>query len=148
MSKMPKYETKFSRLVLAILIGSVLGGFISVLPFAAASSPTNIGTFFYMVAYASTKWLWGILIFGMPVWFLLHKAGWREWYVAVSAGAVIPVFRLMILSNVFSNQRDFASVIKIATIFAPIGIIVSLVIWLIAYRRIETAETPSSTDKP
>ena len=148
MSKIPKYETKFSRLVLATLIGSVLGGFISVLPFAAASFPTGIGPFIYMVAYASTKWLWGILIFGMPIWFLLHKTGWREWYVAVSIGAVIPVLRLMILTSIFSNHRDFASVIKIAIMFAPIGIIISLVIWLIAYRRIDMAEKPNLTDKP
>jgi hypothetical protein len=148
LSKLAKYETEFKRVILAILIGSVLGGFISVLPFAAASSPTDIDSLFFIVMYASTKWFWGILIFGLPAWFLLHITGWREWYIATLAGAVLPVFRLMILASVFSQTRSLADIIKSAIIFSPVGIIVALVVWLIAYRRIERSDMLNSADKP
>ena len=107
---------------------------------------------------AMIGWLFGIVLFGGPIWRLLHKAGKRQWYVALVAGAAIPFFVLFAYqTGFFTGQNFFGSSYygrggwqridgtltafgwKITFLesfrFAVAGGVIGLTVWVIAYRR-------------
>ena len=103
-------------------------------------------------------WLFGIVLIGGPIWRLLHKAGKRQWYVALVTGAAIPFFvPLAYQTGFFTGQNFFGSsyygsggqqrIDGALTAFgwkmaflqsfhsAVAGGVIGLTVWLIAYRR-------------
>lgn len=117
----------------------------------------------FLTAFAI--WLCGLLIFGAPVWRVLHVSGHRQWYHAVLAGFAVP-FTVILASTTgfFTGQADgqwssFADggqqwidgtitmfglfiAFRTSSIIGVMGAGVALFIWKVAYRR---RQIPSAT---
>src|SRR4051812_32073829 len=90
------YETTPSRVTLAVAVGALTGG-ISITLFGligtafvygleAAYGSWRVNVFVFVAAL--TVWAIGLVIVGLPLWWVLHRSGYRAWYVAAAAGVV------------------------------------------------------------
>jgi hypothetical protein len=90
-------------------------------------------------------WALGLFLFGLPLWWLFHRNGWRGRRVAMLLGAFITFVIVLLLERSGSilavatgdsSGGDLISFVWIA-VMAVLGAIVALVVWQIAYRRVE-----------
>ncbi len=81
-----------------------------------------------------------IALLGGPVWLLLHKLGWRQWYAAVAAGVFIPAFVILIIGRDVPDAGILDLFLVSIRMFGIIGAIVAFVVWRIAYRKEHTSE--------
>ena len=102
----------------------------------------------------------GISLFGLPVWTVLHKTGRRRWQHAAITGALVPfVIYLALATRLFTGRASghwsyfgeggdqwidgemtrfgLMIAIKSASQIAFLGVFIGLVIWRVAYRRVE-----------
>ena len=88
------YETTPSRAILALAVGALTGAaaitlygligtvFVYGLEATYQSWPVN----FIVFVYALIGWTIGLVVIGLPLWWIFHKLGWRGWYVATGVG--------------------------------------------------------------
>jgi hypothetical protein len=93
---------------------------------------------------ALVGWSLGLFLFGLPLWWLFHRNGWRSRRVAMLLGALttfVIVVLLEVSGGIFavatgdSDSGHLTSLVW-AGVMALLGAIVALVIWRIAYRPV------------
>lgn len=163
------FHTTPRRVVLALLVGAALGTAITATRYLIGLFEANGSAHFAewwfskggrisLMAYP--VWFGFIVVFGGPVWLLLHRLKFRHWLAASISGAVISsVGILAMATRMFSGragskwtyygsggQQWVDGVMtpfgwKMAFInaaeFGLIGSIVALAIWAVAYSRNE-----------
>lgn len=161
---MNTYEITTGRAALALLVGALTGSLLVsawyLAMFVMASSGQLPGDIFLyqfrtmLILVPMSSFLvfaGGLLIIGIPLWALLHQLGWRSWMHSIIFGflagvvaalAIQFVPRLLLASGTIAgNYRERElDWLNIAGSIAWIGVacaIVGLVIWRIAYRRVE-----------
>ena len=119
---------------LALCLGAVTGAGLTGLAVALAGlgdDPVNaIGFAVFVTLYAVVVWSAGLLILGVPIWLLLHNAGFRSRSHALALGGLLP--------GVVSSTLPFlfgAGVVSIAIGLAQaaVGMVVALVVHRVAY---------------
>ena len=106
---------------------------------------------------AFVVWAIGLVVVGLPLWWLLHKKGVRRWWVAALCGAVaafVGSFALYLALTLpgggsYSDSGGhtmidgeltaygWQSIVLGAAEIGVCGAIVAAVIWRIAYRRVD-----------
>jgi hypothetical protein len=140
------------RATLAATVGALIGALgvaIVVLLLATAGtgvlnlSDLIVSILIFLVALVG--WSLGLFLFGLPLWWLFHRNGWRGWRVAMLLGAFttfVIVLLLEMSGGIFavatgnSDGGDLISFVWVA-VMALLGAVVALVIWRIAYRPAE-----------
>lgn len=164
------YSTNPSRVILSLAAGAVTGAFLIALWHLCGTA--QVLGIQYVLDYglrpsstvfvvAFIVWAVGLIVFGLPLWWLLHRLGLRKWLVAAVVGATMTFLvdfgietRAFELIPPPSNSTYFAGDAGGSTIInnrltphgwwaafcgalmlSAGGILVALVIWRIAYRR-------------
>jgi len=173
------YTTRPSRAALGLIAGAVTGAALvvlwhlweSALGFGLSYALTDgarQGTTIFAVALA--VWAAGLVALGLPLWWLLHRRGWRHWAVAAAAGAALTfaaflgmqtrAFDLLpppadssfsasdaggptVIDNVRTAHGWRVAVEAALAFGAGAGIPVALAVWRVAYRRAGTAPRPA-----
>jgi hypothetical protein len=169
---MPKenYNTNPTRVILGLAAGAVTGAFLIALSFLWGTA--QVSGVQYVLHYglrpsstvfvvAFIVWAVGLVVFGLPLWWLLHRLGLRKWLVAAVIGATLTflvdfgigtrAFELIPppSNSTYSAGDSGGSTIidnrltphgwwvafRGALMLSVGGILVALVIWRIAYRR-------------
>jgi hypothetical protein len=144
-------STNPRRATLAAAAGAVIGalGVVAVvLLFAAMASGVSasdlvVSMLIFLVALVG--WSLGLFLFGLPLWWLFHRNGWRSRRVAMLLGAFTTFVIVLLLERSGgilavatgdNSGEDLISFVWIG-VMAVLGAIVALVIWRIAYRPAE-----------
>ena len=140
------------RATLAVIVGALIGALgvaIVVLLLATAGtgvlnlSDLIVSILIFLVALVG--WSLGLFLFGLPLWWLFHRNGWRGRRVAMLLGAFttfVIVLLLEMSGGIFAvatgngDGGDLISFVWVA-VMAVLGAIVALVIWRIAYHPVE-----------
>lgn len=144
-------STNPRRASLAAAAGAVIGalGVVAVvLVFAAiaggvSASDLVVSILIFLVALIG--WSLGLFLFGLPLWWLFHRNGWRGRRVAMLLGALTTLVIVLLLEMsggilaVTTGNNDAGRLMPLAWagVMALLGAIVALVIWRIAYRPAE-----------
>jgi hypothetical protein len=145
-------DTNPRRATLAVTAGAVIGALgVSVVVLLLATIATGVVSAADLIVailifiVALVGWSLGLFLFGLPLWWLFHRNGWRGRRVAMLLGAAttyVIVFLLEISGGIFavatgdSDGGHLTSLVW-AGVMALLGAIVALVIWRIAYRPVE-----------
>jgi hypothetical protein len=144
-------STNPRRASLAAAAGAVIGalGVVAVvLLFAAmaggvSASDLVVSVLIFVVALIG--WSLGLFLFGLPLWWLFHRNGWRSRRVAMLLGALTTLVIVLLLEMsggilaVTTGNSDAGNLVSFVwvAVMAVLGAIVALVIWRIAYRPAE-----------
>jgi hypothetical protein len=145
-------STNPRRATLAVTAGAVIGalGVVVVVLLLAtiatgvvSASDLIVAILIFVVALVG--WSLGLLLFGLPLWWLFHRNGWRGRRVAMLLGALttfVIVFLLEMFGGILAvttGNSDAGNLMPLvwAGVMALLGAIVALVIWRIAYRPTE-----------
>jgi hypothetical protein len=137
------------RATLAVTAGAVIGALgVAVVVLLLATIATGvvsgadliIAILIFIVAL--TGWSLGLFLFGLPLWWLFHRNGWRGRRVAMLLGALTTFVIVLLLEMsggilaVTTGNSDAGHLISLiwVAVMALLGAIVALVIWRIAYR--------------
>lgn len=171
---MPKesYRTSPSRVILSLAAGAIMGALLIALWYVWGTAQTlgiqyvldyglRPSSTVFMVALV--VWASGLVIFGLPLWWLLHRFGLRNWLVPAAVGGAVTFLvnfaaatRLFELLPPPSNSSYSAgdaggptiidnrltphgwwTTFEGSLVIGAGGILVALVIWRIAYRRVD-----------
>ena len=146
-----RLSTNPRRATLAAAAGAVIGALgvvAAVLLFAAMASGVRasdlvVSILIFLVALVG--WSLGLFLFGLPLWWLFHRNGWRGRRVAMLLGAFTTSVIVLLLERsggflaVATGDNSGEHLISFVWIgvMAVLGAIVALVIWRIAYRTAE-----------
>ena len=139
------------RATLAVIAGAIVGALgVAILVLLLATAGTGalnlsdliVSILIFIVAL--TGWSLGLFLFGLPLWWLFHRNGWRGRRVAMLLGAFttfVIVLLLEISGGIFAvatGDTTGGHLISFvwAAVMAVLGAIVALVIWRIAYRPV------------
>jgi hypothetical protein len=121
--------------IVVLLLATVATGIVS-------ASDLIVAILIFVVAL--TGWSLGLFLFGLPLWWLFHRNGWRGRRVAMLLGA-LTTFVIVLLLEMSGGILAVAtgdgggghliSFVWIA-VMAVLGALVALVIWRIAYRQV------------
>ena len=160
-------RTSPKRVVVSLLVGAAAGAAITTVQYLFGLFDANGAAHFFqywipkgssIFGLSFVVWLAGILVFGGPVWALLHILKRRNISDALIVGAIIPFLVMLSFSTRFftgqsdSNFRFFRSgnytwvdgqmtafgwrmAIINAAEYAAIGAFIAFTIWHLAYRR-------------
>jgi hypothetical protein len=143
-------STNPRRATLAVTAGAVIGTLgvaVVVLLLATIAtgvvSPPDLIVAILIFIVALVGWSLGLFLFGLPLWWLFHRNGWRGRRVAMLLGALttfVIVLLLEMFGGVFAvatgdSEAGHLQSLVWASIMALLGAIVALVIWRIAYRQ-------------
>ena len=141
-------STNPRRATLAAIAGAVIGalGVVAVVlllaEMASGVSATDLVVALLIFVVALVGWSLGLLLFGLPLWWLFHRNGWRGRRVAMLLGALttfVIVFLLEMFGGILAvttGNSDAGHLMPLvwSGVMALLGAIVALVIWRIAYR--------------
>jgi hypothetical protein len=145
-------STNPRRATLAVTAGAAIGALgvaivvLLLAPIATgvvSASDLIVAILIFIVALVG--WSLGLFLFGLPLWWLFHRNGWRGRRVAMLLGALttfVIVFLLEMFGGVLAvttGNSDAGNLMPLvwAGVMALLGAIVALVIWRIAYRPTE-----------
>jgi hypothetical protein len=170
----PDYVTTFPRALLALLGGAVVGALTFLLELAVllAIRPNKLDEMSEYVGAGPSDLIYllilavciffagGLLVFGAPVWLILHRLGRRKWFYAAAVGAVLcaagfvamclynPEWEALSLVSFMTEEfggltarggqftgQGWAALAKGAFMLALAGSLAGLTLWRIAYRR-------------
>ena len=149
---MNSLSTNPRRATLAVTAGAVIGALgVAVVVLLLATIATGVVSASDLIAsilifiVALVGWSLGLFLFGLPLWWLFHRNGWRGRRVAMLLGALttfIIVFLLEMFGGILAvttGNSDAGNLMPLvwAGVMALLGAIVALVIWRIAYRPTE-----------
>jgi len=147
-----RYRTTRQRAAAAVAAGAAVGAVATNVPMVVAGllyigepggfESQHIPFLLYMVFIAFIVWTVGLVLVGVPIWWLLHKKGLRSWWVAVLCGAIAGFVGAFALSLALTLPIESASfgwqdLVLGAVEIGVYGAIVAAVIWRTAYRRVE-----------
>jgi hypothetical protein len=149
---MDSLSTNPRRATLAVTVGAVIGALgVAVVVLLLATIATGVvsasdlivAVLIFIVALVG--WSLGLFLFGLPLWWLFHRNGWRGRRVAMLLGAAttyVIVFLLEISGGIFAvatgdSEAGHLQSLVWAGVMALLGAIVALVIWRIAYRPVD-----------
>ncbi len=121
------YNTTIGRTVLAMLLGALVGGNLSMGLLIAAFGPPTLEQAPQVWLMMQLYWLGGLIIFALIPFGLFYYAKLRQWYVMTMLG----VMTMVMLS--FYTFKGVDSTATMAAL-AAIGGLVGWVIWRVAYR--------------
>jgi len=146
------FSTNPRRATLAVTIGAIIGALgVAVVVLLLATAGTEVLNLSDLIVsilifiVALVGWSLGLFLFGLPLWWLFHRNGWRGRRVAMLLGAFITFVIVLLLERSGSilavatgdsSGGDLISFVWIA-VMAVLGAMVALVVWQIAYRRVE-----------
>ena len=122
------HTTTIGRAILAMLVGALVGGNLSMGLLIAGFGAPEPGQIFQIWLIMQAYWLGGILIFAAIPFVLMHISNLRQWYGMTFVGVITMV---MLAYYAFKGVQSNGSLV--ALVF--IGGIVGWVIWRVAYRR-------------
>jgi hypothetical protein len=137
------------RATLAVTAGAVIGalGVVAVVLCSAAMasgvSASDLVVCLLIFLVALVGWSLGLFLFGLPLWWLFHRNGWRGRRVAILLGAFTTFVIVLLLERsggilaVATGNTDNGDLISFVWVaaMALLGAVVAAVIWRIAYRR-------------
>jgi hypothetical protein len=140
------------RATLAATAGAVVGALgVTIVVLLLATIATGVvsagdlivASLIFVVAL--TGWSLGLFLFGLPLWWLFHRNGWRGRRVAMLLGALTTFVIVLLLEMsggilaVTTGSSDAGHLVSLVwvSVMALLGAIVALVIWRIAYRPVE-----------
>jgi hypothetical protein len=137
------------RATLAVTAGAVIGalGVVAVVLCSAAMasgvSASDLVVCLLIFLVALVGWSLGLFLFGLPLWWLFHRNGWRGRRVAILLGAFTTFVIVLLLEGsggilaVATGNTDNGDLISFVWVaaMALLGAVVAAVIWRIAYRR-------------
>src|SRR5262249_9150134 len=99
-SQLPKgeYRTSPGRSVAALCVGAVVGAALYAAEYVTSVLEAfgigyvwqyGMNTAVMIFVVALVVWIAGLALAGAPVWWLLHRLGWRQWPVAMALGAIL-----------------------------------------------------------
>ncbi|NOR64305.1 MAG: hypothetical protein GQ535_17690 [Rhodobacteraceae bacterium] len=122
------YSTTIGRAALAMLVGALVGGNLSmgmlVMGFGPPAEGEAVQIWLIMQAY----WAGGMLIFAVIPFILMHISNLRQWYAMTGIG-VLTMVSLSLYA--FKGVGTGSALVMLAAT----GGIVGWVIWRVAYRR-------------
>ena len=124
------FNTTIGRSILALLVGALVGGNLSMGLLIAGFGPPDPGQTAQIWLIMQVYWLGGIVIFALIPFVLMHFSNLRQWYGMTFVGVVTMV---MLNSYAFKDVEQGKSLY----VLAGIGGIVGWVIWRVAYRHVE-----------
>ena len=142
-------STNPRRATLAVTVGAIIGALgVAVVVLLLATAGTEVLNFSDLIVsilifvVGLVGWSLGLFLFGLPLWWLFHRNGWRGWRVAMLLGAFTTFVIVVLLERsggilaVATGDSDSGNLISFvwAGVMAVLGAIVALVIWRIAYR--------------
>lgn len=124
------HNTTIGRTALAMLIGALVGGNLSMGLLIAGFGPPESGETLQIWMTMQVYWLGGIIIFALIPFVLMHFSNLRDWYAMTMMG---------VLTMVMLGYYAFKGVGQGGNLFilAGVGGIVGWVIWRVAYRPSE-----------
>jgi hypothetical protein len=146
---MDSLSTNPRRATLAVTAGAVIGALgVAVVVLLLATIATGVVSASDLIAsilifiVALVGWSLGLFLFGLPLWWLFHRNGWRGRRVAMLLGALttfVIVFLLEMFGGILAvttGNSDAGHLMPLvwSGVMALLGAIVALVIWRIAYR--------------
>ena len=163
-SRTTVYEVTEHRVFIALNVAAATGAMLIVMMFVgpklASVNWRQLAEWIPVYLLAHLVWFFGITLLGGPIWMAMHKFGLRHWVHAGLAGGVVLGIACMALMTGFftghSNSLQSATrsagqwiwidyhltaegwfdAIKSSLWISPLGVILGLVIWRIAYRRV------------
>ena len=146
------FSTNPRRATLAVTIGAIIGALgVAVVVLLLATTGTEVLNLSDLIVsilifiVALVGWSLGLFLFGLPLWWLFHRNGWRGRRVAMLLGGFTTFVIVLLLERSGgvlavatgdNSGGDFISFVWVA-VMAVLGAIVALVIWKIAYRPAE-----------
>lgn len=141
------YNTNTKRASLALIAGAFAGAAGTIIMIAAGLHFDRIEGFrsqdpqIFALAFvvALVVWAIGLVAFGLPLWWLFHRNGYRSRRAAGFLGAgttAVVVFGLEFPYITFVSPANRADLVDLAALgaLAVVGGLVALLIWRIAYR--------------
>lgn len=145
-------STNPRRATLAVTAGAVIGALgVAIVVLLLATIATGVVSAADLIVailifiVALVGWSLGLFLFGLPLWWLFHRNGWRGRRVAMLLGALTTFVIVLLLEMsggilaVTTGNSDAGHLISFVwvAVMAVLGALVALVIWRIAYRRAE-----------
>jgi hypothetical protein len=142
-------STNPRRATLAVTAGALIGALgVAIVVLLLATIATGVVSAADLIVailifvVALVGWSLGLFLFGLPLWWLFHRNGWRGRRVAMLLGAITTFIIVILLEasgGVFAvatgdSEAGHLQSLVWAGIMALLGAIVALVIWRIAYR--------------
>jgi hypothetical protein len=142
-------DTNPRQATLAVTAGAVIGALgVAVVVLLLATIATGVVSAADLIVailifiVALTGWSLGLFLFGLPLWWLFHRNGWRGRRVAMLLGALTTFVIVLLLEMsggilaVTTGNSDAGHLVSLVwvAVMALLGAIVALVIWRIAYR--------------
>lgn len=146
-------STNPRRATLAVTVGAIIGALgVAVVVLLLATIATGVVSAADLIVailifiVALVGWSLGLFLFGLPLWWLFHRNGWRGRRVAMLLGALTTFVIVLLLEMsggilaVTTGNSDAGHLISLVWVgvMALLGAIVALVIWRIAYRQVES----------
>jgi hypothetical protein len=117
---------------LALIIGTAAFGLLND-PHGLSNFKFDVPSFLLTLVSTQVVWLIGLLLVGLPAWYLFERLGWQKKRHALLLGFVA---NGLIASSVYWKLPNFLESIKFAIVagFALIGMLVAWYIWKQAYK--------------
>jgi len=126
------YSTTIGRAALALLVGALVGGNLSMALMIMGFGPPAPGEATQIWLIMQVYWMGGIIIFALIPFVLLHISNLRPWYAMTGIGMLTMVSLSLYAFKGISSGENLV-------MLAAMGGMVGWVIWRVAYRRVVTA---------
>ncbi len=153
-----KRETSPLRVALGLLSGAVVGAAVfwvgaMTVDHSPITQSLHLTTFLSLTAVTGVIWLAGLLVLACPIWFILHRLRARGPLAATTLGSVLSfLFFFGAMTNWFGlnapgspigaatlRDLDWWRGLEAAGWMTPLGALVGLVVWRVAYKRVSRA---------
>ncbi len=157
LSRTTGYIVTERRVFIALNAAAAIGAVLLTLFWASLAKPVEL-----MIAYffAHLIWFFAIACLGGPIWMAMHQFGLRHWvHAGLAGGVVLGLACMALMTGFFTGYSNFhqsetraagqwiwvdgkitaegwSDALKSSLWISLLGIILGLVIWRIAYRRI------------
>ncbi len=121
------YNTTIGRAALAMLVGALVGGNLSMALLIMGFGPPAPGEAMQIWLIMQAYWMGGMLVFALIPFVLMHISNLRQWYAMTGIGMLTMVSLSL---YAFKGVGTGGSLVMLAAT----GAIVGWVIWRVAYR--------------